>query len=90
MTRCSTVSVGERWRNRHTAETTTILAIKQVRRKRPTGVSQAIDGRFVFRGNEAYVATMVRFDGGAPPGFDQRRFGGWEIEIFLRHWERLA
>lgn len=78
---------GQVWRNKHTGKWAKVYAIEQEARTRPTRLAQAPDGRLIMYDHEPYTAPMVRFEGGAPPGFDDRTQGGWELEQWLEHWQ---
>lgn len=83
-------AVGSRWRNKHTGKEATVLAVKDEERREPTALAQAADGRFLFGNFAPIPSTIVRFEGGAPPGYNDAVAGGWKLDSFLAHWEPVG
>lgn len=82
----SSPRVGEVWRNKHTGREATILAVVDGERRKPHSLAQAPDGRFLFGDFRPVACTVVRYEGGSPPGFDDAHSGGHDLETFMRHW----
>jgi hypothetical protein len=79
------VQRGQRWRNRHTGAMTTVLAVKSERRKEPTRLGQATDGRFLFGGIREVDRVLVHHTSNIPPGF--KRGAGDRFESFVHNWQ---